>query len=490
MKKHYIITTVATFLLLTVLCSAAFAAHTPSFSWRIRGDANYEQWIYDGDEPIAMFDNKSLDEPMQRLMMFGLVPKPLFLRNLKLEPGGEPLISAVHLFWKSGKIVTDVLDGLEVKGEGSDRLTVVFNVSDPWDTISIEQTLTVSYDNDLKSYVYDLKGDADILRPETLHTGKKVRFEFCDPWFNDCPAPAQKMPGMWTGRYQQFAYEDADGGVTSIPHHHVSNPQKGGIRLKRDGYFAAVYEPDGNPVIQIMGDTAEKTSIGICPWAYDVHLAYNADASELYAPIKTHIRFFKCPDKKAKQLNAAAKIQIQTTTNWGGLTEFPVYEPTSTFEKSMSVNKVRETELDYWYWRPDGEAGAVWDKSFGRNDSHSLKIEKDTDGLGAWYSMCEGQGYFGLPWTPCKGYEVSCWVKTENVKGPGASIGIRSHVPNVPPEWPITQSKRITGTNGWTKLTVTMGPPQDDTSIVSLHFNQSGSGTTWFDDLEVKMLKK
>lgn len=486
-KTAFIVTVIAA---VTMLVGAtAYAAHTPSFSWRIRGDANYEQWIFDGDEPIAQFDTSTLDEPMQALMMFRLTRKPLLLRNMKLEPGGKPLVSALHLYWKTGTFLTDVLDGLEVLGEGTGKLTVVFKVKDPWDTIHIEQTLTVTYDNELGSYVYDLKGNANVLRPETLHTGDKVHFEFCDPWFNDCPAPAQRFPGMWKGRYQQFAYENAEGSVTAIPHHHVSCAQKGGIKLKRDGIFAVVYEPDGNPAIQFMGETADNANISICPWGYDVHLGYDIPATDLYKPIRTHIRVFKCPDTKARALVAAAKINVLTTTNWSGLTEFPIYEPKCTFDKSMSVNKKRETELDYWFWIPNGEKGAVWDKTSGRNDSFSLKIEKDTPGLGAWYSMCEGQGYFGMPWKPCKGYEVSCWVKTENVKGPGASIGIRYHVPNVPPEWPITQSERITGTNGWTKLTVVIGPPPEDTSIVSLHLNQSGSGTTWFDDLEVKMLR-
>jgi len=464
-------------------------AHTPSFSWRVRGDANYEQWIYDGDEPIAMLDMKSLDEPMQALMMFRLVPKPLLLRYLKLEPGGKPLVSAVQLYWKTGTVITDVLDGLDIKGEGTGRLTVTFTVKDPWDTIKVVRTLTVTYDNSIGSYIYDFSDIADILKPETLDTNKPVRIEYCDPWFTDCPAPSQRFSGMWTGRYRQFAYESADGGIVSIPHHHVSCPQKGGIRLRRDGVFAAVYEPDGNPAIRFMGETADKTSIGICPWAYDVHFGYTAEPEELYRPIRMHFRFFKCPDDRAKELNNSAKIPVLEKTSWGGLVEFPLYEPHSSFDKTLSVNAVRQGDIDPWFWRPEGEDGAVWDKTSGRNDSHSLKIGKNTDGLTEWTSMCEGQGYFTAPWSPCKGYEVSCQVKTENVTGAGASIGFLYHVPNVPPEWPVIRSERITGTNGWTKLTVRVGPPPEGTSIISLHLSQAGSGTTWFDDLEVTMLK-
>ncbi len=488
MKRFFSIA-LMTMLLLSMIAPAAMAAHTPVFTWRVRGDANYEQWIYDGDDPIARFEMGTLDEPMQALMMFSAVPRPILLRDLKLTPGGEPLVEAVQLYWKTGKVITDVLDGLEVSGRGTDRLTVTFTVRDPWDTITVTRVLTVTYDDELESYVYDFRDNTVIHKPESIISGSSVRFEYCDPWFNDCPAPSQRFPGMWKGRYSKFAYETPDGTVMACPHHHVSNSQKGGIRLKPDGLFACVYEPDGNPAIQVMGGTSSKTSISICPWAYDVHMAYTAGVDELFDPITTHFRIFQCPQERAYELDTAARIKQLRPDELDGWREYPMYEPTSSFEKSMSAVEPRSGDLDPWYWRPMDEPGAVWDKTSGRTDSHSLKIEKDTDGMATWYSMCEGQGYFALPWTPCKGYEVSCWVKTSNVGGEGSSIGIRYHVPNIPPEWPIVRSERVTGTTDWKKVTVRIGPPPEDTSIVSLHLSQVGGGTTWFDDLEVKMLR-
>ena len=135
------------------------------------------------------------------------------------------------------------------------------------------------------------------------------------------------------------------------------------------------------------------------------------------------------------------------------------------------------------------EKGAVWDRTVGRTGSSSLRIEKDTPGIATWYSMCEGQGYFTEPWTPCKGYEISVWVKTKDAASPGVSVGACYHVPNIPPAWPISRSERIEGTKDWTKLTLRMGPPPKDTSIMSLHLQMAGKGTCWFDDIEVKMLK-
>ena len=489
MKEIICISMIILTIMITFTPFESFAAHNPVFTWQVRGDVNYQQWIYDGDDPIALFDMSTMDEPMQALMMFQKVPRPILLKYLKLKPGGRPLVQAVQLFWRSGKIITDVLDGLTVEGNGTDRLKITFSVKDEWDTIKVTRTITVSYDNTLNSYVYDFSDHAVINFPETLDNNNPVQFEIIDPWFVDCPAPSQKFTGAWKGRYSMYAYESRDGRIISIPHTHYGGSQKEGIVLKKDGIFVAIYEPDGNPAIQLIGDTALKSTINICHWAYDVHVSLSVSSEELYAPIITNFKIFQCLDDKAQTMEKKAEIPALKPGEYNDLKEIPMYERISSFEKAISLGKPHEGETDPWGWIPQDEKGAVWEKSFGRTGSRSLKIDKDTRGISTWYNMCEGQGYFTEPWTPCKGYEISCWVKTQDVTGPGASIGACYHVPNVPPEWPITRSERVNGTRDWTKLIVRIGPPPKDTSIMSLHLQQAGSGTTWFDDIEVKMIK-
>jgi hypothetical protein len=475
--------------LVTSGASQCFAAHTPVFTWQVRGDANYHQGIYDGDEQIAILDMSTLDEPMQALMFFSAMPRPILLRQVKLTPGGKPLIEAIDLFWKTGRVITSVLDGISVEGNGTDRLTVAFTTKDPFDTIKIIRTLTVTWDVALDSYVYDFKDRATVNFPETLSSGGAVTFEICDPWLTNCPSPSQRFPGMWKGRYSKFAYEAKDGRTVAIPHNHFSTSHKSGIVLKKDGVFAAVYEPDGCPAIQFLDDTVEKTGISICPWGYDIHMGYTADAAALSSPINTHFRFFRLPDARAKTLSDATVIPPLGPTEFGGAKEVPMYERLSGFEKGVAPDKPHTGDIDTWFWVPQDEKGAVWDRSFGRTGKSSLKIEKSTAGVATWYTMGEGQGYFTEPWTPCKGYEIGVWVKTKDVEGPGASIGACCHVPNIAPSWPISRSERIGGTKEWTKLILRMGPPPKDTSIMSIHLQLTGKGTCWFDDLEVKMLK-
>jgi opacity protein-like surface antigen len=116
MVKRCIFAMMCAAVLTVAAAGAAFAAHKPVFTWQVRGDANYQQGIYDGDDRIAVLDMSTLDEPMQALMFFSKVQRPILLRHLKLTPGGKPLVQAVHLFWKSGEVITDVLDGLRENG--------------------------------------------------------------------------------------------------------------------------------------------------------------------------------------------------------------------------------------------------------------------------------------------------------------------------------------------------------------------------------------
>ena len=107
----------------------------------------------------------------------------------------------------------------------------------------------------------------------------------------------------------------------------------------------------------------------------------------------------------------------------------------------------------------EGE-GAEWDRSFGRTDTSSLKIDTQDDGLTRWQTFQgDGEGYFAEPWTPCKGYRVSCYVKTENVTGRGSTLAVQYHVPNSRQVFPVLTARKITGTSDWTRLEITVGPP-------------------------------
>ena len=460
--------------------------HTPQFSWEVRGSVvHQEQWIYDGDIPIAMFENRTVEQPGLQLMFFNRVVRPLMLRHVRLTPDSEPMVECIQLYSKCGPAVTDKLKDLKIEGSGTDRLVVTFVTEDPFSMLTDTRVLILTWDAENGTYVYDFNGTLTFNSPESFNGGA-VAFEFSDPWFTGSPAPAVTFPGMWDKRYQKIVYESPDG-VKEIPINHYTTSHKSGIRLKQDGMYVAAYEPDGCPAIKLAGETAGRQSINICWWGYDYHLSRSVQPSELFEPVPFNFRILKCPDTKVKQLMSDAVMPPLGPKEWRGWDEYPIYERVSSFERGLRLDSSYDGPTDPYPWTVTGD-GAEWDRSSGRTGSSSLKIARDDAGLTRWVTFQgDGEGYYTGPWTPCKGYKVSCHVKTEDVSGRGSTLAVQYHIPNSQQLHPIVTAERITGTAGWTRLEVEVGPPQEGPELgcVQIFLQQDGSGTTWFDDLEV-----
>lgn len=497
MRKTALVIAVSGLVLILCICfmplrATAVQNHTPVFTWQHRGGSvNPEQWIFDGDVPLAMFENRTVEQPALQLMFFNQVPRPVVLRHIKLTPDGAPLIECIQLYCKCGAIVTDRLADITVQGQGTDRIVIGFITQDQWKVATSRRILTLTYDNEKGSYIYDFQGVLEFHSPE-LFNGTSTSFEFTDPWFVGCPGPALEFPGMWKKRYQKFVYEAADGSIRTIPINHFTTSHKGNIRLKRDGMFLTAFEPDGNPAIQFVGDTADKSSISICWWGYDFHLSRSVTPDELFEPVPVHFRIFQCPNTIAQNLLKQSVTPPLKPDEWGGKAEYPVYERVSSFDKGIQLDGTFDGNTDPFPWHIAG-IGAEWDKTSGRTDSYSLKITKNESGLTRWKTFQgDGEGYFAEQWLPCKGYKVSCYVRTDGVSGRGSTLAVQYHVPNSPQQYPIITASRIRGTTGWTRLDLDVGPPgpyPPEIGCLMIMLQQDGSGTTWFDDLEVIPIK-
>lgn len=477
------------FVLMVLFSSVTLAAqpHTPKFTWQVLGGAvNPEQWICDGDIPLALFEQRIIEQPAENLMFFNGVPKPPVLRHVRLTPDGPPLVECIQLYWKlHNSLATDCMVNIDVQGSGTDKLVVTFHTRDRSGIADSKRILTLTFDSSTGSYVYDFQAFITFNSPDFL-TGP-CHLEFSDPWFVGCPGPAVEFPGMWDRRYQKFVYE-SDNGLVAIPINHYITTLKSGIKMKRDGMFFAAYEPDGNPAIQFMGDTAGNSDISICWWGYDFHLARTITPEEMDNPVLAHFRITNCPASGARTMVRDAKLPEWKPLNLT-FNEYPIYERNSSFEKGLAIDGVYEGKVDPFAWIPVGD-GAVWDKTSGRTDSYSLKIEKSGKGRTSWQTYKgDGEGYFAEPWPFIKGYKVSCWVKTEGVSGRGSSLAIKYHVPNFAQEYPVYTARKLTGANGWTKMELEVGPPPEKAGCLMILLLQDGSGTTWFDDLEVTPIK-
>ena len=398
-------------------------SHDSVFTFRTHGGVCAgETWIYDRDEPIARLEDKLIEQPEQNLRYFNGNAKPVNLRDLKLAPGGRPLVCGVQMYWvfQHRVLATTELIDVQVTGQGSDRLVLTVITADPGGVATSRRVLTLTYDAATGSYIYDFKAHLDIHSPEALDREETVNFEYCDPWYNDVPGPTVEFPGMWRKRYSHLLAETGDGAVWRMPLNHMATGIPGPGPLKRNGLFVLAYDEGNNTAFQFVGDTADRTTVGVCNWGYDVHFAGHYARDELYAPLCPHFRIRLCPDAKAAQMMARAAPVPQVTYN--GFDELPVYERRTSFSNGLKLDRPTPCDTDPWPWLPEGD-GAKWCKDHGRSDSHSLKIDKRTGGPTEWVMDRESDGAWTERWTRSTGFRVTVYIKTENVRGRGAFSG-------------------------------------------------------------------
>ncbi len=465
-------------------------AHRPRFTFRTHGgECAGQQWVYDGEEPIARLEHRAIEQPEQELRYFDGNPRPVNLRDLKLSPGGRPLIAGVQLYWvfQHKALLTSELADVVVEGQESDCLRMTVVTRDPGGVATSRRVVTVTYDPVLSSYVYDFACHLEIHSPEALDRPERARFEYCDPWYVDTPGPTVVFPGMWRKRYLYLLAEEADGTVWKMPINHMATGIPGPKAFQRDGLFVAAFDPGNNPAFQFVGETAGRTSIGVCNWGYDIHFGGHYARDELYGPICERFRILLCPDGKVKEM--LERVRPVPEVEYKGFRELPVYERETSFEKGLRLNEPSHGDTDPWPWHPDGE-GLSWDRTSGRSDHFSLKIQKETPGPSEWFYDREGDGAWTEPWRPGVGFRVTGYVRTEDVRGRGSCLALRWGVYNYPERYPYICSEKLTGTNDWTRVSVEIrGHHPPDCSGIHIILRQDGSGATWFDDLKVERLQ-
>ncbi len=133
------------------------------------------------------------------------------------------------------------------------------------------------------------------------------------------------------------------------------------------------------------------------------------------------------------------------------------------------------------WWNPGRFEGSAKDGTFattreGRKNSSCASIAKS--GERAAYD----QG--PTPVDVGKTYKLTGWIKTENATGAN-QIALFWYSGNMWTYQGNARTENITGTNGWTKVTVTAKAPEG-TSMVRVNLiSENNTGTTWFDDVSL-----
>lgn len=448
-----------------------------------------QQWVCDGDQPIARLQDAVVEQPEQNLRYFNAILKPVELREIRLAPHQRPLVAGVQLYWKMGTVATTQVHAIHVCGRGTERLQLEVVTREPNGIATSRRIVSISYDADAQSYVYDMEAHLDIHCPEFFdvpNAGDSWRFEYCDPWYCDLPAPIVPFPGMWSTRHTRLLAE-ADEGIWQMPLNHMATGIPSPQAFATDGRLVLVDDPGHNPAFAFLGDTAQRTSIGVCNWGYDIHFVARYTRDELYRSICEHFRLQLCPDQAVSALKAAAAPV--PSIEYEGHAELPVYERNTSFARGLNLSEPSPLPTDPWPWLPAGE-GCTWCKSYGRSDDFSLQITRQTDGASEWTMNREGDGAWTERWTSATGFRITAYIATRDVTGRGACLAVRWAIYNEPEQHPYICSEKISGTCDWTRVCVEIdGPPPPGVSSIGIALRLDGCGTTHFDDLEVELLQ-
>ena len=348
-----------------------------------------------------------------------------------------------------------------------------------------EMFLTITYDPERESYVYDVTSKL------TIKPGKKLLIPFVGGHleYQDLMPSGSFYPyleGYDRKKYQWQVWESPDGKVYRIPLHHFKSPDKRGIRIKRDGIFAYLLERTGNQVIQLLGDTAERSELAICWWMWDPHIYLmtddkkTCDAGETF---KVHYRLYEIDEAAGKALLDRSVLRPESSLD--GVAAPVFHFGLNTFDEPVSA----DVESEQWFWesnesrwtRPGEERHCLWDDTVSRSGGRSLSL-RGTEAKSRWYWQVPFCGTNMRPAPELSACQrLTAYVKTEGVEG---RVRLGYHVttdPNAVLEW---CPRELAGTNDWTKLELLSTParPRGNGRIV---LQLDGKGRAWFDDVEI-----
>ena len=269
---------------------------------------------------------------------------------------------------------------------------------------------------------------------------------------------------------------------------------------------------EGNPVIQLLGDTAAQTVVGQCNALYDMHFVHYLANCRTPPPLGTKARLkfrIMLYDEKESSVFVKDATLAPMSEEERFAKTFPRWEKngTNSFEHSIALDRGDHSRswrpfLDRFSdWDPGypsiarcqrDDAACVWDDSVTRIGKRSLKAFRHTDGLAGWQLLC-----FERPDVqPGKQYRLSCYIKTKDAKGKGAYIGylLAHEDPSGMSETPPHSTEPLTGNHDWTRVSIVTEPATfasrgSGQCKIRIILAMEGTGSAWFDDLVLEELK-
>ena len=423
------------------------------FHWRTwRG----REWVFDGDEPIAIFDRKKLS-----------------LWEAKLKPGFRPVLYW-ELFWKQYDGVhnySDRLDHLKILKQDGPELVVEWRSHDPSRRITTSATMTVGFDKELGSYAYDVRTQF-VVNPGKTWQDTADGLEYCNLIPYNVVGPATwGQSDDWPWWYRWVVYTEADG---TLAKHPLSHNRLRYVHPKPDGGFYGFFGNNAvNPVVFFHNptDPSLEAYSGLCHWAFDIHFRYRPYKHKHVMPAGTkhvaHYRVVGFDAARSKEALGKAKLHPY----FAEAERYPIYvRGRNAFHRSRGRD---EPQREY-EWR-----GGDWDRQVGHDDRYSIRLTGGQRGKDRCIVEIGGSRFSEPVRTGV--YTITAYVKTQDVTGEGATVGVQLLHPDEPPafcRW------RATGTAGWRRVHFSVYLPKRAAVRVILELR--GKGTAWFDDVQVE----
>ena len=288
--------------------------HTPQFHWKAGSQG--QKWLYDGEMPVAkFFAGYSRGKTLKG------IGRPISLHGLRLIPGG-PLFVAdgescgpLCLSWRKHLIFYMAIEELKVDEEAPERFRLYVKSRDiglrddqpdqksyrPGNVVE-EAWLEVTYDPALPSYVFDVRTRMTVQpgREQAMIARDLRGLEFADLLPAECNLPLARK------KYFDYVYKNRDGTYYRLPHNKNRGPEKQGLLYDRDGTMAFLLERQGNPVVELVGDTGRNSFTEICHAMYDVHFKFSKEKQEelLKAgkPLDAHFRVYAISEEAGREM--------------------------------------------------------------------------------------------------------------------------------------------------------------------------------------------
>jgi len=262
----------------------------------------------------------------------------------------------------------------------------------------------------------------------------------------------------------------ADGRITFVHHNPVNTPVD---HVQTGGFVGFVTEETMNPFVEMI-ETSAPVFFATCSEWYDQHIVMKApqtkEADGLYH-LRARYRLLSLPGAVARELEATA-VYTSPADGESGLTGF-LQNKVNDFETSVPRGKMYN--------------GPIWqhiNASEGPAHSGKRSIALGGQGPGKVKTASPIGGGPPVCGESSKRYRLAAWVKTKGLADGGAWLQVDDVFFNWEDVQATRRTEKLAGDHDWTRLQVEFTPsPRDPFLLIKLC--AEGTGTAWFDDLEL-----